>query len=113
MARAFRRINVPEVLTLREALAIMRKVDERGYPIPFSIKWCTLDQQRGTGGMLKELKKARMSGHERKRAEELERPRKRTQYHYQNQTRNIVDLQGDITKVHIQLIVRINGIRVL
>lgn len=37
-------------IQLTDALAHMRRVDERGRPVPFSLEVTTCDEQRGTGG---------------------------------------------------------------
>lgn len=93
----------------------MRKVDKNGNPIPFDITWCTCDVARKTGGELIRLNKAYLSGAEIKRATDLEKSQKasKRQNHFGNATRNIKNALGDLKKVHIYLILELNGKTVL
>jgi len=102
-------------IELRAALREMRQVDPHGNPVPFSIEWCTADVSRKTGGDIRKLAKAYMSGAEIGRVEKLDRAAKLSKLpnHYGNATRNIKDVSGDLKKVHIHLILSINGKTVL
>ncbi len=85
----------------------MRKTDSNGNPIPFDLSFVTCDLQRGTGGKLKTVKRARLDT--RKKESTGNGNGKATQNHYQNATRNILAPNGDHVKVHIYLTTRING----
>jgi hypothetical protein len=100
-------------LTLSEALQLMRKTDSNGNPIPFSITFVTYDKTRNTGGKLNSIKKAYMSVTEIKRTEPAKRIPKVFQNHFSNATRNIKSANGDLVKIHIYLITRINNIPVI
>lgn len=101
-----------DVITTRDMLAEMRKTDRNGNPIPFDVTFVTCDRQRNTGGKVKSLTGAYMN---RTELDRTERERKKTgvQYHYRNATRNLKTANGDLTKVHIYLITRFNGMIVL
>lgn len=105
----------PEFITLSEALKIMRQTDKNGNPQPFDITWCTCDRNRKTGGDIMRLNTAYMSGTEIRRVSELDEARKRSkrQNHFGNATRNIKDAEGNMKKVHIYLILELNGKTVL
>ena len=85
----------------------MRQTDSNGNPIPFDLSFVTCDLQRGTGGKLKTIKRARLES----RGAKIEAKGKKqpTQNHYRNATRNILAPNGDHVKVHIYLTTRING----
>jgi hypothetical protein len=104
-----------QFVTLTDALKVMRQTDKNGNPIPFSICWCTADKSRKTGGELKRLNKAYMSGAEIRRVGQMEEGERRSkrQNHFGNATRNIKDPEGNLKKVHIYLILELNGMTVL
>ena len=103
-----------QFITLKNALKLMRKCDDRGFAVPFSLRWVTYDEARKTGGKIKNAEKAVLPTQEQRRAQGLEQPsRGRQPRHFANQTRNIKLMNGDLCKVHIYLITRINNMIVL
>jgi hypothetical protein len=84
-------------MVLGDALQVMDRVDGRGAAVPFSITFCTLDKRRGTGGVIKQLKKAVRCGAK----------------HSLQRNRQIavkaVNGTGHPYAIHLRLILRING----
>jgi hypothetical protein len=102
------------IIGLTEVIAFMDKGE------PFDISFVTADTKRGTGGEMKTLTKAVKSGMQKKEAytqEALPTPenKRKNPSHFENSTRNIHVLgkPKDITKVHLRLITRFNGKRVV
>lgn len=88
----------------------MRKLDGNGFAVPFSIRFITYDANRGTGGRIVDVDWAVLTTAEQARVQNIEKAEKAKQpRHYQNQTRNLKLRNGDLRKVHIQLITRLNG----
>ncbi len=86
-----------EYILLKDALELMRKRDDNGFPIPFTIRYVTLDRQRKTGGQLKEVKAVMPSGSINKKM-------------YRNAIRHIRVLpKNQLVPVHIYLFTQING----
>jgi hypothetical protein len=102
------------MLKLKDGLKILEQLTAAGRPKPFSIVFVTADVNRGTGGDVIEYPRAILS-----RLRRLGRPAKSTrpgkvksgiQYHAKNRTRNICALgSSEIRKLHIDLILEING----
>ena len=84
-------------VTLGEALNIMDRVDAIGAAVPFSIKFCTYDKTRLTGGKVMTLKKAVRAG----AAHSLQK-------HRQVGVKP-ADGSGHQYAVHLRLILRVNG----
>lgn len=102
------------VCNLSEALQIIHSGD------PFSLKWVTADKQRNRGGEIIEIQGARLSSlknykpvakREQKGVDGMKISK--DPHHWINGTRNILLSNGKIRKVHIQLILEINGKKVL
>jgi hypothetical protein len=92
----------------------MRASDENGNPLPFNITFVTCDVNRKTGGKLKTMKQAYMTVTERKRTADATKVNaKASQRHFSNATRNIKSVSGELNKLHIYLITRLNGIPVI
>ncbi len=84
-------------MTLGDALKVMDRVDASGRPVPFSIKFCTFDKNRLTGGKLKTLKKAVRAG----AAHSLQK-------HRQVAVKP-ADGSGHNYPIHLRLILRVNA----
>lgn len=103
-----------EFIRRKDALKAMRKLDRRGYAQPFSLRFVTYDRARRTGGRIVDVPWAVLNTAEQARVEEIEKMGKGKQpRHFVNQTRNIKLKDGEIRKVHIQLITMFNGMRVI
>lgn len=89
------------MLTLGQALAKMDQVDGRGAPVPFSITWCTLDRNRGTGGQMRTMHKMVRAG----ASHSLQRKR---QFAVKP-----ADGSGHNIPIHLRLMRRLNGEPVL
>jgi len=112
-----------ETIDLKSALEIMDKTTKDGEPLPFNISFRTLNRYSNKGGKLnfyEGAKKAIMfvsskSTTNTLRHEEIlkDTPIKRNPKHWKNRTRNIVLSNGDIRKIHLRLIISINGKQVV
>jgi hypothetical protein len=100
-------------ITFKEALAI---IDSGQY---FDIRFITCDLQKGTGGEQYDLQrvcKYKNHSHAQQKALASAQPvtkNKKNPNHYENSTRNLKLENGQMVKVHIRLIRRINGKTVL
>jgi hypothetical protein len=75
----------------------MRRKDDYGQPIPFTLRYVTLDRQRGTGGQLREVKAIMPHSGINKKM-------------YRNAIRHIRTLpDGHLKPVHIYLMTKINN----
>lgn len=91
----------------------MYKRDFKGVPIPFSIKFCTADEGKGTGGEIIEIKKA-VLGKLLKTAPQADKIREtraaKNPAKYSNSIKKIFDLSTErYYPVHIRLMWEING----
>lgn len=92
-------------------------------PAPVSVRFVTYDRRRDTGGEFRELKAARLGSGKRQATAAAALvptgpaaapPKRKRACHYKNATRNLVDTQtGKLVKVHIYLIVEVQGRAVL
>lgn len=90
-------------ILLKDALDLMRRKDANGFPIPFTIRYVTLNRQLKTGGKLREVK-----------AILPHVGLSKAQKHYRNAIRNIRTLpDNQLIPVHIYLITRINNLWIL
>jgi len=104
-------------ISFREAMAIIDKVDTQGNAYPFDITFRTLQRNSKTGGRLleyKQVKKLRSKKTTPSTASLLVAVQsgstlKKKPNHYENRTRNLELQNGDKKKIHIRLIVSING----
>lgn len=88
----------------------MDKIDHKGIPSPFSITFVTANRKKGTGGEFRTYSGCILS----KNNMELPLHQRSSTFtkaprHFENATRNIQTPEGDIIKVHIRLIKRVNG----
>jgi hypothetical protein len=99
----------------------MEAQDGEGYSIPFSLKIVTYDEQKQTGGDLIEFESAEIcrsgktSRRDRFNSEAVAKAEqiRKNPNHRDNLTRNIRLLpSGNIRKIHIHHILRLNGERV-
>lgn len=96
-------------------------VEWMDYGDPFDITFVTCDQKKGTGGELITITGGRktewLSRSEYKKQQALQPSSrlklKKDPRHYENSTRNITLSNGDVRKVHLRLIRRFNGKKVL
>ena len=110
------------IITLPEVLKQMDQFDEKGKPVPFSIKFVTCDLRRKSGGELIELenvvkcvgkKKGKVIFDDRKKTPNKKKEKKNPK-HWDNSTRNIlIPSSGQIRKCHIRLITEFNGQKVI
>lgn len=105
-------------ITVRDACELMKAMDGRKRPQPFSISYVTCDLEKGTGGELITYEMATLSnlnfgGSKDYTAAEYDKLQRRNPRHWYNGTRNIKPLGGqDIRKLHIWLIMEFNGMAV-
>ncbi|WP_400194054.1 hypothetical protein [Hymenobacter sp. B81] len=117
-------MNTPAPLRLADALALLEG------PAPVSVRYVTCDRRRKTGGEFRELKAARLGRGQRTESRTLRAatpaentaagadvrpvPVPKNPNHYANATRNLVDTRtGELVKVHIYLIVAVQGRKVI
>jgi hypothetical protein len=104
-------------IQLSEALATMRKLDERGRPLPFSLEVTTCDEQRDTGGENLVLTnwvlhgpKATPNNERRVRKPQPPKPVNELA----DQMRNVRNpANGEIRQISIRLITVFNGLLIL
>lgn len=103
-----------KIIGLGEVIHLMDKGE------PFDISFVTADTKRGTGGDIKTLTKAVKAGMQKREQYSKDAPAapevtRKNPHHFENSTRNIHVLgkPRDITKVHLRLIIRFNGKRVV
>lgn len=106
-----------ETIFLSEALKIIDRQDKIGGAIPFDLTFRSLQRNSKTGGKLytyEQVKKYRKKKYEHSETAMLnavqsgERPQKNPN-HFANRTRNLELQNGEIKKIHIRLIISING----
>ena len=94
-------MNSPEFILLSDALALLAKKDRDGNPKPCTVRFCTLDTKRNTGGEMMEVKA--YLPHNRINSKQ-----------YRKAMRNICVIgKAHPVAVHIYLITSINGKEVL
>lgn len=106
-------LRIVDVITLADALQVMRQIDRSGQPVPFSISFVTWNRREETGGELKHIHKATLIAKERGKVLKPSTVARRPQ-HWKNATVNIRQLGSDrITKVHRDLITQVNGKKIV
>lgn len=96
-----------EIIRLSEMLQVMKRRDENGEPVPFSITFVTCNQKLNTGGEKITFEQAVLVGGP-SRSAKIKNPN-----HHQNFTRNIMAADGDqIITIHPILATRFNGMGV-
>jgi hypothetical protein len=108
------------VISLKEALAIIDRVDASGNAVPFDIRVRSLQRNSKTGGKLYEyiaVRKLRRNASDTPpnllAVAQSGSRLKINPNHFQNRTRNLELQNKDIRKIHIRLIIAINGIKVV
>ena len=104
-------------ISLKNAVAIIDRVDASGNAIPFYLTFRTYQKFSKTGGKLLEYnqvkklrsKKTIPSNASLLVAVQTPVATKRNPNHYANRTRNLELQNGDKKKIHIRLIMSING----
>ena len=108
------------MISLRDALNVMRAVDADEEPVPFSLKVVEYNEQLGTGGGFFEVERAILTQSGKKSQKKgrfneilLEKEKiLKNPNHFDNLTLNITLLPSrNIRKIHVHLITRINGER--
>ncbi|WP_281980469.1 hypothetical protein [Tenacibaculum mesophilum] len=108
-----------KTISLKEALAIVDAVDEKGRPLPFDITFRTLQRNSKTGGKLytynQVVKYRKLKSDNPNYLKQVQTPvkRHRNPNHFANRTRNLELQNGDIKTVHIRLIITVNGLKVI
>ncbi|MFL0067866.1 hypothetical protein V2605_03960 [Tenacibaculum maritimum] len=109
-----------ETISLRDALVIIDKKDKEGNAFPFDISFRSLNGNSKTGGKLYEYKQvkkliARKSSSATASIKAVQSgvTGTRKPNHFFNRTRNLELQNGDIKKIHIRLIISINGKKVI
>lgn len=98
------------LISWQQLLEIVKKTDVRGVPVPFSITFCTADQTKGTGGEIIQYQKAVWNVAGGKITAPQKVMSERNPNHDRHATINIRGLDSDqIRKVHLHLILTING----
>lgn len=107
------------IISLTDALQIIDAVDANGVPVPFNISFRSLNRNSKTGGKLYEynqvvklVKKKALVVNFLKQAQATRKEKKHAN-HFFNRTRNLELQNGDIKKIHIRLIISINGLKVI
>ena len=106
-----------ETISLKDALAVIDQKDKKGNAYPFDISFRTLQRNSKTGGRLVEYKQVRKSRTKKfieNNASLLASVQsgttvKRNPNHKKNRTRLLELQNGDKRKIHIRLIISING----
>lgn len=104
-------------ISFNAAISIIDKLDKQGNSYPFDISFRTLQRNSKTGGRLinyKQVKKFRSKISEQNKTSLLHAVQsptiiKRNPKHKENRTRLLELQNGDKKKIHIRLIVTING----
>ena len=107
-------------IRLAEVLVKMDELDNKGHPIPFSIKFVTANRKTGTGGEVIEIDKCvkcvgkKGDGTPIIDTRKLGQPVAPTKdpHHWANSTRNLLLPNNQIRKIHIRLIIEFNGYKV-
>ena len=110
-----------KTISLKDALAIINKKDKQGNPYPFDITFRSLQRNSKTGGKLYEYKQAKKLRSKKnipsktsliKTVQSGTTPKKNPN-HFENRTRNLELQNGQKKKIHIRLIISINGKKVI
>ncbi len=100
------------MLSWKECLAILEATDARGVPKPFSIFFCTADQQKQTGGQIIHYEKAvwHVKNGRINKGQSAIKATVKPRQGASKWTRNIRAVDSDqIRRLNIHLILEING----
>jgi hypothetical protein len=107
-------------ISRRAALLLLHKTDDKGRGFAFSLTFVTADLHRKTGGQLLTLpncvlnKNSGQAKKSRTRHFEGGKAGSEDSQAWTTQTINILDLDANkIIAVHIQLLLRVNGLRII
>lgn len=106
-----------ESISFAEALKIIKLKNKTGKQHPFDISFRTLQRNSKKGGKLTNYKGVVLLANEKQEDQEakiydnilLQDRQKRNPEHWKNRTLNIKLEDGQIRKIHVRLIVGING----
>lgn len=110
-----------ETISLKDALTIIDKKDKEGNAYPFDIAFRSLQRNSKTGGKLYEYKQVKKLRSKQStptkvsliKAVQSGSTLKRNPNHFENRTRNLELQNGKPRKIHIRLIISINGKKVI
>ncbi len=110
-----------KTISLTDALAIIEKKDKEGNGYPFDITFRSLQRNSKTGGKLydyKQVKKLRAKPSKQTKSSLIHAVQSsekvnRNPNHFENRTRNLELQNGEKKKIHIRLIISINGKKVI
>lgn len=101
------------LISWQQALEIIRQTDTKGVPAPFSVIFCTANQTTGTGGEIISYEKAVWHVKGGRVTAKDEVPSLKKPNHDRHATLNIRGLESDqIRKIHLHLILTINGLSI-
>jgi hypothetical protein len=112
-------------IKLLDALNLMDDVDRNGQPLEFGLKYVKYSRQNGTGGDIKEVKRAtkaerpgsKGSAKQKQRkaaAQASEQANRKDPQHKLNETKNIYDLDAkQVRKFNIRLLIEFNEQKVV
>lgn len=107
------------MISLKDALDAMNKLDQFERPVPFSLVYCTFSRQRQAGGELIKIERAIINKPLKKSAQKkvaalaAKNGGQQTQ-HFNNKTRNIKLMpSGEIRKFRIRMLLEFNGQQVI
>jgi hypothetical protein len=109
------------MIGLKKALEMMRRKDEHGQFVPFSVTMVTCNRSKKSGGELLELKNVTLPHRERVELDTMERreiasklpAKERGISHFKKGTINFKLPNGDLRMGHIHLMTRYNGERII
>lgn len=107
-------------ISFNDVMKIIDKTNQEGKAVPFDITFRTLQRYSKTGGKLLEYKQVRKYLSKKfipNKKNILKSVKsgsiiKKNPKHYMNRTRNLELQNGDIKKIHIRLIISINGLKI-
>ena len=106
-----------ETIFLKDALEIIDRQDKEGRSIPFDLTFRSLQRNSKTGGKLytyDQVKKYRKKKYVHSKTAMINAVQsggavKKSPNHFENRTRNLELQNGEIKKIHIRLMISING----
>lgn len=106
-----------ETISLIEAIEIIDRQDKSGHSIPFDLTFRSLQRNSKSGGKLYEYNQVKKYRKEKfkhseaalKTAAESSIKFSKNPNHFENRTRNLELQNGEIKKIHIRLMISING----
>jgi hypothetical protein len=114
-----------EFIQLSDALSEMEKLDDKGFPVRFSIVCWTYSESRGTGGEEVSYKNVCLNDvradvpnpvkeeFRREKPISVAKSSPRNPHHFANKTRNLRLENNQIRKIHIRFIKSFNGKQII